>query len=324
MIRVNFLKKLFTNEISQMLKADVPICLVTSGGLDSSFVTAIASKLDKNLECFNIAYEGNWPSDERHFAKEVSQHCAVRYNQVLISESEFPTILEKTIQHLGQPNSAPHSLSTYALFEAINKSGFKVAMTGEGADEFFGGYERFRKATFDQNEDWLQKYFDIMCATTQNMRNSVYSHSYKNFLNEQPSLLELADKKIKKNILNKNSRLKALLAFDQTERFTSYILRRVDHLSMAHSVEVRIPFCQPKISAFYKNIPDDYLLDSQNVKKIIYNATSSLLPNSIINRPKQPFTLPITAMLNEKHVLFQILNDTLNSQLNMKFGTEVI
>jgi len=83
---------------------------------------------------------------------------------------------------------------------------------------------------------------------------------------------------------------------------------------MAHSVEVRIPFCQPRISSLYKTLPDDYLLDKKSVKKIVYQAAKSLLPESIINRPKQPFTLPITAMLNKKHILFQVLNDTLTSQ----------
>ncbi|MES2204030.1 MAG: asparagine synthase (glutamine-hydrolyzing) [Pseudomonadota bacterium] len=310
----DFLRELLEKEVHQMLQADVPICLVTSGGLDSSLLTALASKYNNRLECFNIAYEGNWPSDERHFAKEVADYCGIKYNQVLIKESEFPSILDQTIKHLGQPNSAPHSLSTYALFKAVHEAGFKVAMTGEGADEFFGGYDRFRKATFDVDHNWLKKYFDVMCATTLEIRNSVYSNSYTNFLKKQSSILENASKKINRSAITKNSRLKALLEFDQSERFTSYILRRVDHLSMAHAVEVRIPFCQPKISSLYKALPDNYLLDKTNVKKVIYQAARSLLPESIINRPKQPFTLPITAMLNEKHILFQIMHDTLTSQ----------
>ena len=99
---------LLEHEVQQMLQADVPACLITSGGLDSSFITALAAKNKTGLECFNIAYEGSWPSDERHFAKEVADHCGVRYNQVLIQEFEFPDLLDKTIQHLGQPNSAPH------------------------------------------------------------------------------------------------------------------------------------------------------------------------------------------------------------------------
>lgn len=191
-----------------MLQADVPICLVTSGGLDSSFITAIASKHKPNLTAFNIAYEGNWPSDERHFAQEVADYCGVNYHQVLIQESKFPTLLDDTINYLGQPNSAPHSLSTYALFKAINQEGFKVAMTGEGADEFFADYDRFRKATFDPDDQWLEKYFDIMCATTQDKRNAVYSESFQYFLQGQPNLLEKASEKIQYNACKKIVALK--------------------------------------------------------------------------------------------------------------------
>lgn len=302
---------IFDYEIENMLQADVPVCLVTSGGLDSSYVSALAAKYVKNLECFNVAYEGEWPFDERHFAKEVADFCGMKYNQVLIREQEFPEMLEKTIHHLGQPNSAPHSLSTYALFKAINQSGFKVALTGEGADEFFGGYERFKKATFDSNPQWASKYFDVMCATTCEARDFVYSNDYKGLISNQ--VLSVATEKIKGREKILGSRLKALLEFDQQERFPSYILRRVDHLSMANAVEVRVPFCQPKVKAFANALPDKHLLDLNSVKKIVYAVAKSKLPHSILHRPKQPFTLPIAAMLKKGHILFEILNDTLHS-----------
>jgi asparagine synthase (glutamine-hydrolysing) len=312
---------LLTKEVEQIVQADVPICVVTSGGLDSSYITALTSKHISNLHCFNIAYEGNWPSDERVFAKEVSEYHGAIYNQVLIKESEFPEILEKTIQHLGQPNSAPHSLSTYALFKAINQQGFKVAITGEGADEYFAGYDRFKKATFDKKSSWLDQYFDTMCATTQKIRNCTYSDNYKNFLLPgKYQLLREAKNKILESEKYLKSRVKALLKFDQNERFTSYILRRVDHLSMANAVEVRVPFCQPRISSFSKTLPEEFLLNQNSVKRIIYEGARNMLPQSVLTRPKQPFTLPIKAMLRKGFVLFDILNETLNSKLFLSRG----
>ena len=305
---------LFENEVAEMLNADVPVCLVTSGGLDSSYVSALAAKYRQNLACFNVSYEGDWPSaDESQFAKEVAKHCGIRYNQVLIKESEFPALLDATIAHLGQPNSAPHSLSTYALFKAVHEAGFKVAMTGDGADEFFGGYERFRNATYDQSENWLQKYFDVMCATTQNMRDTVYSKAYQSTLQGKSSVLKQAILHLQEQVTQKG-RLKALLEFDQDERFPGYILRRVDHLSMAHSVEARIPFCQSRITSFATSLPPEYQLDETQVKKIVYQAAKPLLPPSIINRPKHFFVLPIVEMLSRQHVLSEILNETLSSQ----------
>lgn len=321
-----YFDSLFEAEIMQMLEADVPACLVTSGGLDSSYVTALAAKNKKNLECFHVAYEGKWPSDEQHFARSVAEFCQVKYNQITIRESEFPFLLEKTIQHLGQPNSAPHSLSTYALFQGIHEAGFKVALTGEGADEFFGGYDRFRTAVFDSSPVWLHKYSDLICATTLDMRDKAYSDEYRSLLKNN-QILQNAHNLIHHAESKSNSRLKSLLSFDQIERFPSYILRRVDHLSMANSVEVRVPFCQPNIISYSRSLPDDYLVDAFSVKKIVYESAKDKLPRAVLERKKQPFTLPIVSMLKKGHVLFDILYSTLTStkfrQRNL-FDEEII
>lgn len=89
---------------------------------------------------------------------------------------------------------------------------------------------------------------------------------------------------------------------------------------MASSVEVRVPFCQPRISLFSKSLPDNFLLDENSVKRIIYQAAYGKLPQAILTRPKQPFTLPITAMLQKGFILFDILYDTLSSKLFLSRG----
>lgn len=110
------------------------------------------------------------------------------------------------------------------------------------------------------------------------------------------------------------------MEFDQNERFTSYILRRVDHLSMASSVEVRVPFCQPKIVAFSRSLPDNFLINQTAVKRIIYKGAQGKLPHSVLARPKQPFTLPIAAMLKKGFILYDILYETLTSQAFLSRG----
>lgn len=309
---VKFFKKFIDAEVMKMADADFPICSVLSGGLDSSYITSIASKHISDLNCFNISYDGNWPFDETEYAKEVAKSLGIKYNQVKISEYEFPDLIANTIHALGQPNSAPHSVSTFALFSAIHKSGFRVALTGEGADEFFSGYDRFREAAFSISENWIDTYFDKMCATTKNIRTRIYSPDYRQSV-LRSDFLEGAKNRIENEVKITGSRLRSILLFDQKNRFPSYILKRVDHLSMANSVEVRVPFCQPGIVDFSRKIPEKYLIDEKRVKKILYLAAADSLPVSVLNRPKQPFTLPITAMLKKGHILFEIMNDTLKS-----------
>lgn len=309
-----FLNERLEKEISAMLCADVPVCVVTSGGLDSSYLTALASQYNNDLHSFNIWYEGEWPSDERHYASEVSKKYQTTHHQVIIPEKNFPDLIYRTLLHIGQPNSAPHCVSTFALFEAIHESGFKVAITGDGADEFFGGYTRFAKAAADSRENWLSEYLDKMSAVGKTQRNHLYSEEYKNLLKSETTLGEKTFFHLTEQDKNSNNRLQLLLDFDQTDRFPYYILRRLDHLSMAHSIEARVPFCQPRIAALSRKIPNHFKVSDDQVKYILYKAAHKKLPQSIMQRPKQPFTLPITAMLKKGHILFQLLCDTISSQ----------
>ncbi|KOG90797.1 hypothetical protein ADK38_06725, partial [Streptomyces varsoviensis] len=86
------------------------------------------------------------PADERHFARQVSDHVGTRYHQVELDPKELPELLPRVVWHLGQPNADPITVSSYALFAAVREAGFTVALTGDGADEMFGGYRRMRVA----------------------------------------------------------------------------------------------------------------------------------------------------------------------------------
>ncbi|MFD0384016.1 asparagine synthase (glutamine-hydrolyzing) [Streptomyces stramineus] len=133
-------------EVHRLTMADVPVSAITSGGLDSSFVSALAAEKVTDLHSFNIAYTGTWPADERHFAREVAERNGTHHHQVEIDPASFPGMLSDVVWHLGQPNADPITLSTYALFAAVRDAGFKVAITGDAADELFGGYDRIRAA----------------------------------------------------------------------------------------------------------------------------------------------------------------------------------
>ena len=114
-------------------------------------------------------------------------------------------------------------------------------------------------------------------------------------------------------LVSKNSpdKLETLLRYDQYERFPYYILRRVDHLSMAHAVEARIPFLQPSIVRFAHALPASLKVVGETVKTPIAHAAREWIPESIVNRPKQPFTLPITAMIKRGQALHEMIGDVL-------------
>lgn len=297
------------SEVGRMLVADVPVALITSGGLDSSLVTALAAERGP-VHTFNIAYRGAWPFDERHFAREVAERAGATHHQVEIDPAGFPELLEDTVWHLGQPNADPIALSTFALFRAVRNAGFTVALTGDGADEVFGGYERMRIAAERSaaGADWSQGYLDALSAAPAALRDGLYTEAYRAHVATDPALPAAARDDL---LHGPGTVLDRVTRFELDYRLPAYHLRRVDHLSMASSVEARVPFCQRSVVALGRALADHQRIQGGQVKRTLYAAAAGLLPDRVLSRPKQPFTLPVTAMLRPGTSLWEYARDLL-------------
>lgn len=311
------LEALLRREVSRLLCADVPVAAITSGGLDSSLVTALGASANPALNTFNIAYRGRWPSDERTFAGEVAAHVGTTHHQVELDPEDFPVLLPDLIRHLGQPNADPITLSSFALFGAVRDAGFKVAITGDAADEMFGGYARMSHvALAERPESWIETYLDDLAAIPKRLRGRLYSDDFRDALPKSglpPAFHEILED-------TGRSGLARVLEAERRYRLPSYHLRRVDHLSMASSVEARIPFCQRSIVHFAATLGDDQRITTDGVKRALYAAADGLLPRSILTRPKQPFTLPIEAMLAPGQALWTCARDTLSTSTLLADG----
>ncbi|MFC5656105.1 asparagine synthase (glutamine-hydrolyzing) [Streptomyces nogalater] len=302
-------RELLREEVHRLTRADVPVCAITSGGLDSSLVTALAAERVGDLHSFNIAYRGTWPADERGFAQEVATRHGTHHHQVEIDPADFPDLLSDVVWHLGQPNADPITLSTYALFRAVHRAGFKVAVTGDAADELFGGYDRIKAALkAGAGHDWVPAYVRALAAVPRERRLGLYSDDYRHFITAHGTA---EDHLAQALTSSPHDRLTAITGVEIGRRLPAYHLRRVDHLSMASSVEVRLPFCQPALVRYARSLPAALKVEGDHVKKVLYAAAGGLLPDSVLNRPKQPFTLPITAMLSDGQRLMEFARDML-------------
>ncbi|MFJ5552736.1 asparagine synthase (glutamine-hydrolyzing) [Streptomyces sp. NPDC093225] len=302
-------RELLRTETARLVRADVPVSVITSGGLDSSLVSALAARAVPDLHSFNIAYTGEWPHDERHFAREAALRNGTRHHQVEIDPADFPDLLPQVVWHLGQPNADPITLSTYALFGAVRDAGFRVALTGDAADELFGGYDRIRTAVeAPAGSDWVSAYVDSLAAVPRALRRSLYAPAYRDLVRARGSA---ADRIARDLAASRTPRLETITEFETGSRMPAYHLRRVDHLSMAASVEVRLPFCQPSLVRYAKALPDELKVSGGRGKRTLYGAASGLLPDSVLSRPKQPFTLPVAAMLVPGTALYGYARDLL-------------
>ncbi|MER5595987.1 asparagine synthase (glutamine-hydrolyzing) [Streptomyces sp. NPDC002265] len=303
------LRERLRTEVRRLLVADVPVAVITSGGLDSSLVTALAAEHGP-VHSFNIAYRGRWPFDERHFARQVAEHAGTVHHQVEIDPADFPALLEDVVWHLGQPNADPIALSTLALFTAVRDAGFKVALTGDAADEVFGGYGRMRAATEDPTADgdWYQTYLDELAVLPAHLRHDLYTEAYQDLVRASSPIPEEALERLRRG---PDTVLRRITDFETSHRLPAYHLRRVDHLSMAGSVEARLPFCQRDVMAMGAGLPDALRIRDGKVKRVLYAAAVGMLPQSVLDRPKQPFTLPVTAMLAPGRPLWLYARDML-------------
>ncbi len=305
--------QLLGDEVRRLLIADVPVATINSGGLDSSFLTALASEAVEGIHSFNISYVGNWPGDERVYAREVAQRCRTYHHQVEVDPKDIGELLPDVVWHLGQPNADPITLSTYALFRAVHEAGFKVALSGDGADEFFGGYDRLLEAVATQG-DYVPGYVDSLAAVGKDMREELYTSEYRAYLVEIDSAADATKRQFYEAEARRN-RLELMLEFEQRHRLPAYHLRRVDSMSMAHSVEVRVPYCQPRISSFANQLEGHLKISNGQVKRTLYAAAASKarrLPRSVLCRRKQPFTLPIASMMQAGEPLYSCVSEVLD------------
>ena len=298
-------------EVHGMLAADVPVASITSGGLDSSLVTTVAAEAEPGLHTFNISYKGSWPCDEKHYARTVANGAGITYHQVEIDPATFPDLLRDVVWHLGQPNADPITLSSYALFAAVRASGFKVVLAGDGADEAFGGYDRMRSAAqaAAAGRPWYTSYLDELAVLPAHLLDGLYTSDYAAEVKDAgPAIPPEATESLSGG---DGTVLDRITSFELGYRLPAYHLRRVDHLSMAHGVEVRLPYCQRRIVELGRQLPDRLRIDGRQVKASLYRAAAGVLPPEVLARPKQPFTLPITEMLVPGWPLWELAQDML-------------
>jgi asparagine synthase (glutamine-hydrolysing) len=219
---------------------------------------------------------------------------------------------------MGQPNAAPHALSTFILFKAIRSQGFKVAIAGDGSDELFGGYARFSRAITDCECDWFETYLDSLAVCPLSFRTKLYSDEFQRLLNSSGDCRSSIQNMMQG--VQWKMRLHDLINFDLYKRFTYYTLRRIDHLSMAHGVEVRVPFCQRGITNLARGLRDALKIEGLNTKRAVLSAAKGVIPWEIIARPKQGFMLPIKVMLRVGEPLFEFVADVVLSRAAKQRG----
>jgi len=324
--RIQQIEFLIKDAVSKRLISDVPVGSFLSGGVDSSLISAIIASNHDNFKTFSIGFNEN-TFDESNYSKIVSKF--IKTNHYIETLAFDDKVIENIISHLDEPFGDASVLPT-ALLSQITRKQVTVALSGDAADEIFGGYDVYKAFV-------LAKYIPKSLIKSGKHLSNFYHGSDSNlsFLFKVKKFFNDFDENVERRHLNwlsqsnNNQRFKLLgnffLPLDEFSKTTddksllsvqqndinNYlvgdILKKVDIASMMHSLEVRVPFLDYRLVPLVLSLPDNlkirYLQTKYHLKKIAEN----YLPKQIITRPKQGFAVPISKWLKSSNLMQEYL-----------------
>jgi asparagine synthase (glutamine-hydrolysing) len=334
--------------VQRQMVADVPVGAFLSGGLDSSSIVAFARQQVNDIHCFTIdsgqsSNEGI--SDDLPYAHRVAEHLNVPLDVVRVDAKDMASDIEMMIAQLDEPLADPAALNVLYISRLARQQGYKVLLSGAGGDDLFTGYRRHLALRYEKFWHWLPATLrDYLETKTSNLDQqkplyrrltklfhgaglegderlvsfffwakesqlfSLYSQDFKAELGQQEAASPMFDflRPLPKTV----SAMERMLALEQRFFLTDHNLTYTDKMSMAASVEVRVPFLDLDLVDFAATIPDKYKQRGKTGKWILKKAMEPYLPKDVIYRPKSGFGVPLRHWM--RYELRELLGDLLS------------
>jgi asparagine synthase (glutamine-hydrolysing) len=321
--------------------SDVPYGVFLSSGIDSSLIASILTKVrNTQINSFSIGLE-NSSLDESMASKKIAKSLKLNHNELIIKENNIINIIPKVISAYDEPFADSSQIPTYILSQFC-KNKITVALSGDGGDEIFGGYNRYiyyqkYKSLFKYlfvinknnilNNSFCNSIFSLLSNFSRIRESSYKFRSLSNIKNIKDFYIKMItqsndiDNIYKKNESYqihylKGEECKDSLKFMQLKDIKNYlpddILTKVDRASMAHGLEVRCPFLDKRILEFYK-INTKHKISNKNNKIVLKNILSKYLDINLISKKKMGFAVPLHKWLGNE--LYDYCNDIFNSNI---------
>ncbi|MEE1526481.1 MAG: asparagine synthase (glutamine-hydrolyzing) [Blautia sp.] len=289
---------LIKDAVKRQMQADVPICTFLSGGIDSSLVTAICAKELKKqgqqLDTFSFDFEGNQkyfkanafqPSQDRPWVEKMVQYAGTKHRYLECDNEDLVSYLYKAVDAADLPCMADVEGSMLYFCEQTVKER-KVVLTGEGADEIFGGYpwfykeESFARRAFPWSFDMKTRQTLLLDEWIERLPMEEYAReAYEKTIADTPVLEgEKGREKRRREI-----------AYLNLKWFMATLLDRMDRTSRYCNLDARVPFADERIVQYLWNVPWDMKYKNHTVKGLLRFAGEGLLPKDILWRKKSPY-----------------------------------
>ena len=317
------LENIIYESVENRMITDVPICLLLSSGVDSSLVSYFASRIDNKIQTFTVGFKDKF-YDESENSKKIANYFGLKNETIFFNEKDLIDTINSIPDAFDEPFADSSQLPTMLIFQKISQHA-KVAITGDGGDEIFYGYNRYQwfliwKKFFKNNflankrtknilsyliekseKNFFGKkiynHFNITTNKTQKFLNIFFNKSniYQEFLK-----LSYSENFLKNNIISQNKDLnnvEDLRNFDINNYLVDDILTKVDRSSMYYSVEARSPLLDKNIYLYLKNISSNKHINLFNKKILLKKILNKKLPKKINSKFKKGFSVPIDKIL---------------------------
>jgi asparagine synthase (glutamine-hydrolysing) len=334
--------------VQRQMVSDVPVGAFLSGGLDSSSIVTFAREVNPDIKCFSIQTEGKQDSgfvDDLPYARKVAKHLNVSLEVVNVNSKKMAEDLEFMVTQLDEPLADPASLNVLYISKLAQEQGIKVLLSGSGGDDLFTGYRRHYAIQLEQYWSWLpykvrlsieelsqrldtQKPFqrrinklfngagldsndrlvNYFRWTSDSLLKTLYSDEFHEFLRGSDSSAPM--KEFIAPLSSNISQLDLMLSLEQRFFLADHNLNYTDKMSMAASLEVRVPFLDLDLVDFVSRVPIRYKQSGREGKWVLKKAMEPYLPKSVIYRPKSGFGVPLRRWMKED--LRELLGDLLS------------
>jgi asparagine synthase (glutamine-hydrolysing) len=309
---------LLDEAVKLQMVSDVPFGAFLSGGLDSSTIVALMSRHNSMVKTFSVGFDEDSYS-ELAYAAEVAQHFGTQHHEIVVAYRDIIERLPQLVAYRDAPVSEPADIPIYLLACEAARS-VKMVLTGEGSDELLGGYPKHIAERFAQGFQLLPGYlrhhlieplthalpYDFRRVKTA-VTNLNIEDSPERYVRWFGALNRSERDRLSVLRLNgtpvldappfdadpRSSALRRILYFDQTSWLPDNLLERGDRMTMAASIEARVPFLDHELAAFVSSLPDRFRVRGLCGKWILREAGKQLIPPRILTRPKVGFRVPV-------------------------------
>ncbi|WP_456460258.1 asparagine synthase (glutamine-hydrolyzing) [Reichenbachiella sp.] len=319
----NQLQTLLEKSVARRMIADVPLGCFLSGGIDSSVITAVASNQTQSLKTFSIGFEGNKFFDETQYAELVAKKFKTDHTTFKLTNDEITSHLADIVDHIDEPFADSSAIPVYLLSKKTREH-VTVALSGDGADEIFSGYNKHAAWWKIENDTKFKRLISLAQPFAKLMpksRSGAISNAARQVVRFAEAMkLSPADRYwflasftsqskvddlLTKPFLNNEQRMSWMNSMNNYKDMNDFLrldsefvlpndmLKKVDLMSMANSLEVRVPFLDHELVDFVFSLPESMKINGSIRKRILQDTYRHILPSELYNRPKKGFEIPL-------------------------------